>query len=362
MLYHFLYPLREVFFGFNVFRYVTFRAGMSAVTSFLICIIFGPYIIKKLSSLNISENIRRKECPTLYDIQPQKQGTPTMGGLLIIFSIVISAILWADLSNKYILICLISSLWLAMLGFRDDYLKLVRKSSRGLSVKAKLFWQIWLGLIIGIILFTSGEFSTVLDIPFLKKVVLDLGFFYILLIVLVIVATSNAVNITDGLDGLAIGSVTMVALSYSILSYVTGHFKLSDYLFILHIPQAAELTVFCAAILGASLGFLWFNCYPAGVFMGDTGSLALGGMIGTVAILIKKELLLGLVGGIFVMEAVSVILQVAWFKLTGKRIFKIAPLHHHFQMKGLKESKIIIRFWIIGIIFLIFTLMTLKLR
>ena len=362
MFYHFLYPLSDFFFAFNIFKYITFRAGMSIVTSFLLCVIFGPYVVRKLALLKIGENIRKEECLTLYNLQPHKQGTPTMGGLLIISSILISVFLWADLSNKYILLCMVSSFWLGLVGFRDDYLKLVKKKSKGLSAKAKLFWQVLLGLVIGVVLIFSGEFSTVIDIPFLKRVVWDLGLFYVFFIVLVICASSNAVNITDGLDGLAIGLVMMVALAFSILSYVTGHAVFSSYLFIPYIPQAAELTVFCAAIFGASLGFLWFNCYPANVFMGDTGSLALGGMLGTIAVLIKKELLLGLVGGVFVIEVISVILQVASFKLTGKRIFKMSPLHHHFQMKGWNESKIIIRFWIIGIIFIIFTLMTLKLR
>lgn len=362
MLYYFIYPLRDIFFAFNIFKYITFRAGMSIVTSFLFCVIVGPYIIKKLTLLKVGENIRKEECPTLYQLQPHKQGTPTMGGILIIAAVVFTAFLWADLSNKYILLCLVSSFWLGLVGFRDDYLKLTKKKSKGLSPKAKLFWQAMLGLVIGVILFTSGQFSTIVDIPFLKRVVWDWGPFYIFFIMLVIAASSNAVNITDGLDGLAIGLVMMVALSFAILSYITGHAVFSSYLFIPHIPQAAELTVFCAAIFGASLGFLWFNCYPANIIMGDTGSLALGGMLGTVAVLIKKELLLGLVGGVFVIEVISVILQVASFKLTGRRIFKMSPLHHHFQMKGWSESKIIIRFWILGIIFVIFTLMTMKLR
>lgn len=362
MLYYFLYPLRDIFFAFNVFKYITFRAGMSIVTSFLLCLILGPYIIKKLTLLKIGENIRREECLLLYNMQPHKQGTPTMGGILIISAILITVLLWADLSNRYILLCLLSSLWLGLVGFRDDYLKLIKKKSKGLSTCAKLFWQILLGLVIGTVIVNGGEFSTIVDIPFFKRIVLDLGLFYILFIVLVISASSNAVNITDGLDGLATGSVMMVALAFAVLSYVTGHAVFSRYLFIPHVPQAAELTVFCAAIFGASLGFLWFNCYPANIFMGDTGSLSLGGMLGTVAILTKKELLLGLVGGIFVIEVISVIMQVASFKLTGRRIFKMSPLHHHFQMKGLSESKIIIRFWIIGIIFIIFTLVTLKLR
>ena len=362
MFYHFLYPLKDVFSAFNIFRYITFRAGMSAVTSFLVCVIFGPYIIKKLASLKVCENIRKEECLALYKMQPHKQGTPTMGGLLIVFAISISVLLWADLANSYILISLLSALWLAALGFRDDYIKLAKCRSKGLSGKTKLFWQIVLGGIIGIILFFDGTFSTVLDVPFFKKVVIDLGFFYIFFIILVIVATSNAVNITDGLDGLAIGTVTMVTICYFILSYIVGHAVFSKYLLISHIPQAAELTVFCAAILGAALGFLWFNCHPANIFMGDTGSLALGGMIGTIAILTKKELLLIFVGGVFVIEVLSVIIQVIWFKSTGKRIFKMSPLHHHFQMLGWKESKIIIRFWIVSIIFLIFALITLKLR
>lgn len=362
MLYHLLYPLSDIFFGFNVFRYITFRAGMAAITSFLLCVIFGPYIIRKLTALKVGENIRKEECPSLYNVQSHKQGTPTMGGIFVIGAIVFAVLLWADLTNEYTLITLAASLWLALLGFRDDYLKLVRKRSKGLSAKAKLFWQVLLGIIVGILVLSKGDFSTVLDIPFLKTLQIDLGIFYILLVVVVITASSNAVNITDGLDGLAIGAVMMVALSFVILSYVSGNMVFSRYLLIPYIPKAAELAIFCSAILGASLGFLWFNCYPANIFMGDTGSLSLGGMIGVIAILIKKELLLGLVGIIFVIEAASVILQVISFKLTGKRIFKMSPLHHHFQMLGWKESKIIIRFWIIGLIFVIFTLMTLKLR
>ncbi|PIQ88278.1 MAG: phospho-N-acetylmuramoyl-pentapeptide-transferase [Candidatus Omnitrophica bacterium CG11_big_fil_rev_8_21_14_0_20_42_13] len=362
MFYHFLYPLKDIFFGFNIFKYITFRAAMAAFTSFLLCVILGPFFIKKLTLLKVGENIRKDECIKLYNMQPHKQGTPTMGGLFIIASIVISVSLWADFTNGYILICLVSALWLGLLGFKDDYRKLVNKSSKGLSAKSKLFWQSLLGLAIGVILFNDEKFSTILDIPFLKEIALDLGIFYVVFTVIVIMASSNAVNITDGLDGLAIGLVIMVVVSYSILSYVTGHAVFSKYLLIPYMPEAAELTVFCSAIFGASLGFLWFNAHPADVFMGDTGSLSLGGMIGTIAILTKKELLLLLVGMVFVIEVLSVMIQVFCFKLTGKRVFKMSPLHHHFQVAGWKESKIIIRFWIIGIILLIFTLMTLKLR
>jgi phospho-N-acetylmuramoyl-pentapeptide-transferase len=363
MFYYFLYPLRDLFSGFNVFKYITFRSAMAAMTTFFLCIFFGGKIIKKLASLHICENVRKKEeVRELYDLHHHKQGTPTMGGLMMVCSVVLSTFLWADLKNKYILLTLVAFLWLAFVGFADDYIKLTFKRSKGLSARAKFLGQIILGLGIGILVYLDPGSSTRLDIPFLKTVTLDLGVFYIFFVLLVIVGTSNAVNLTDGLDGLATGSMLFVAFSYGILSYVTGHLKFSQYLLIPYIEGVGELSVFCAALIGACLGFLWFNCYPAAVFMGDVGSLALGGAIGLVAVFIKKELLLVIVGGIFVAEAVSVILQVASFKLRKKRIFKCAPLHHHFQMMGWPESKIIVRFWIIAAILALFTLTTLKLR
>jgi len=362
MLYHLLYPLHHLISILNVFRYITFRAGMSAVTSFLICLIFGPKIIGMLTRLKITENIRKEESAKLYELHSQKQNTPTMGGIIILLAILSSTLLWADILNKYIILASLGTIWLGITGFVDDYLKQRKKYPKGLTAKAKFISQIILGLILGTILFLSPEHSAKLDIPFLKNISLDLGVFYILLVVLVITGSSNAVNLTDGLDGLAIGSVVMVAITLSILSYVSGNTNFSRYLLIPYIPGSGELMVFCASILGAGLGFLWFNCYPASIFMGDVGSLALGGALGIVALLIKKELLLGIVGGVFVLEALSVILQVASFRLRKKRIFKIAPLHHHFQFLGWTENKVIVRFWIAGIIFALLTLVTLKVR
>jgi len=362
MLYYLFYPLREIFFGFNVFKYITFRAAMAAVTTFLISLILGPLVIRKLKAFKIGENIRKDECPALYNLSEQKKGTPTMGGIFIVLSIILSTLLWADLKNHFIIIAVFSLCWLAIVGFLDDYIKLTKKRSKGLTIKAKLSGQLILGLILGTLILFEPTLSTKLDLPFLKKAAIDLGVFYVLFVILVIVGSSNAVNLTDGLDGLAIGCVIMAALAYSILSYVTGHLKFSQYLMLPYIPGAGELTVFCASIVGAGLGFLWFNCYPANVFMGDVGSIALGGAIGTVAVLIKKELLLVIVGGIFVVEALSVLLQIFSFRMYKKRIFKMAPLHHHFQILGWPESKVIVRFWIVAAVLALLTIMTLKLR
>jgi phospho-N-acetylmuramoyl-pentapeptide-transferase len=363
MLYYLLYPLRDLFAGFNVFKYITFRAAMAALTTFFICVLFGPRIIRKLGELRVCENVRKKEeVRGLYDLHHHKQGTPTMGGLMMVGSVILATLLWADVKNKYIIISLLSVFWLGAVGFLDDYIKICAKRSKGLSARAKFIGQITLGLVVGTILFLDPNISTKLDVPFLKNIVLDLGIFYIFFVMFIIVGTSNAVNLTDGLDGLATGCLLMVAFSYGILSYLSGHLRFSQYLLIPYIDGVGELTVFCAAIIGACLGFLWFNCYPAAVFMGDVGSLALGGAIGLVAVFIKKELLLVIVGGIFVIEALSVILQVGSFKLRKKRIFKMAPLHHHFQMLGWPESKVIVRFWIVAAILALFTLTTLKLR
>jgi phospho-N-acetylmuramoyl-pentapeptide-transferase len=362
MLYHLFYPLHELISFFNLFRYITFRAAMAAMTAFLISLIFGPIIIKILTRLKIGENIRKEDSAKLYELHSKKQDTPTMGGILILLAILSSTLIWADILNKYIILSLFSIVWLGMTGFIDDYLKHIRKKSKGLTATAKFSSQIILGSILGIILFSKFEGSSRLDIPFLKDISLELGIFYILFVILVITGSSNAVNLTDGLDGLAIGIVIMVALAFSVLSYVSGNVKFSNYLLIPHLAGSGELTVFCAAILGAGLGFLWFNCYPASIFMGDVGSLALGGALGTVALLIKKELLLVIVGGIFVVEALSVILQVASFRLTKKRIFRIAPLHHHFQFLGWPESRVIVRFWIVASLLALLTLVTLKIR
>jgi len=362
MLYYLLYSLHDKFSFLNIFRYITFRAIMAAVTAFVISIIFGPLVIKLITRLSIGENIRKEDSIKLYELHSKKQGTPTMGGILILLAIFSSTLLWAEILNRYILMVLFSTLWLGITGFADDYLKHIKKCSKGLTATSKLTSQIILGLLLGTILFISPQNTTKLDIPFLKDIFLELGGFYILFVIIVIAGSSNAVNLTDGLDGLAIGSVVMVAVAYSILCYVSGNINFSNYLLIPYIKGSGELTIFCASIIGAGLGFLWFNCYPASIFMGDVGSLALGGALGITAILIKKELLLVIVGGVFVLEALSVILQVISFRLTKKRIFRIAPLHHHFQFLGWSENKVIVRFWIISSILTLLTLVTLKIR
>ncbi|MFA5038472.1 MAG: phospho-N-acetylmuramoyl-pentapeptide-transferase [Candidatus Omnitrophota bacterium] len=363
MLYNLLYPLKDFFPLFNIFKYITFRSAMAAITTFFFCLIFGDRIIKQLASLKVCEHVRQKqEVNGLYDLHHHKQGTPTMGGLMMVASIIVSTILWADVTNGYVLLCVLALLWLGLVGFTDDYIKLKMKRSKGLSARAKLAGQLSLGFVAGALIYLNPEISTSVDVPFLKSVSLELGVFYIFLVVLIIVGTSNAVNLTDGLDGLATGCVLMVAFSFGILTYLSGHLRFSQYLLIPYIEGTGELTILCASMIGACLGFLWFNCHPASVFMGDVGSLALGGSLGLIAILIKKELLLVIVGGIFVIEALSVILQVASFKLRKKRIFKMAPLHHHFQMLGWSESKVIVRFWIVAAILALFTLTTLKLR
>ena len=362
MLYHLLYPLRDIFFAFNIFRYITFRAGMAAFTAFIFSLLLYPLLIRKLKVANIGENIRKEDSVDLYKLRQPKQGTPTLGGILILAAVLLSTFVWADITNRYVLISVFVLVWLGITGFIDDCIKQLKGHSKGLEIRTKLISQISLGLLVGIFLLLNPEYSTQLDIPFLRQIQFNLGVFYILLVILVICGSSNAVNLTDGLDGLAIGIVIMVALSFSVLTYISGHIKFSQYLFIPYIEGSGELAIFCASIVGAGLGFLWFNCYPASIFMGDVGSLPLGGALGTVAILIKKELLLAIVGGIFVVEAISVILQVGSYRTRGKRIFKIAPLHHHLQFIGWPESKVIVRFWIIAALLALLTLVTLKIR
>ncbi len=363
MLYY-LSELRDIFFGLNVFRYITFRAGMAAVTTFMMCMIFGPVAISKFIRWKIHENTKRDDCPQLDELHRIKKGTPTMGGLFILGSVLVSVILWCDLNNRYVQLSLLTMVWLGILGFIDDFVKLTRphKGRRGLSAKKKFFWECLLGLCVGFLIIRDPSGSTRLALPFFKNVMIYLGVLYIPFVILVIVGTSNSVNLTDGLDGLAIGNVLMVALGLGVLSYISSHATFSQYLFIPHIPKAGELTIICASIVGASLGFLWFNCYPASIFMGDVGSLSLGGTLGLVAVLIKKELLLIVLGGIFVIEVLSVIGQVLSIKIRKKRLLKVSPLHHHLQLCGWKESQIITRFWIIGIIFILLTLTTLKIR
>ena len=362
MLYYLFYPLRDIWFGFNVFKYITFRAAMASLTAFLISLIFGPIIIKWLKKVSFGQNIRREHAESLYNLHKHKEGTPTMGGLLIILAITVSTLLWADVLNRYILLTLASFLWLGLLGFTDDYIKVVKKRNLGLTAGKKLLGQILLGLFVAVYIMVFTPIPTALSIPFVKHFALSLGIFYIFFIIIVVVSATNAVNLTDGLDGLAIGCALIAAIAYSVLSYIAGNFKIAGYLNVFYLPGSGELSVFCAAMIGAGLGFLWFNSYPATVFMGDTGSLALGGGLGVVAIFIKKELLLFLVGGIFVIEALSVILQVIWFKTQKKRLFLMSPIHHHFQLLGWAESKITIRFWIVAIVMALLSLATLKLQ
>lgn len=365
MLYHLLFPLRDVWFGFNVFKYITFRAVLAAATAMILSMILGPLVIRFLYRLKIGQEIRKEECPPLYSLHQKKAGTPTMGGLLILVVLGLTVFLWGDLSNKQVWVASIVTFALGGLGIVDDSIKILKKRSKGLSARQKLTFQVGLSLLLGGFLLWDKDLQfgmRELYIPFLKEpVVHDLGLFFLLLVVLVVVGSSNAVNLTDGLDGLAIGSVVIACFAFTVMAYVVGHAKFSAYLGLKHLNYTGELTVFCAALIGAGLGFLWYNAPPAQVFMGDTGSLALGGAIGTVALLIKKELFLVLVGGVFVMEAVSVILQVGCFKLKGKRIFAMAPLHHHFEMKGWVETKVTIRFWILAIIFALLGLGALKL-
>jgi phospho-N-acetylmuramoyl-pentapeptide-transferase len=350
-----------MWFGFNVFRYISFRAAFVGINAFLFCLIIAPHVIRALKGLNIREKVLRPEAPTLHKLHKHKEGTPTMGGIIIITSIVLSTLLWADYTNKFIILALFCTVVFGLLGFIDDYIK-AKGKSRGLMMTTKLLGQIAIGFMIGSALFFDQGYENTLNFPFLKDLVIDLGIFYILFVIVVIVASSNAVNISDGLDGLAVGCIATIAFTFAIISYTTGHLKVSEYLNIFYHPLAGELAVFCAAVMGASLGFLWYNSYPASIFMGDTGSLALGGAMGVVAVFVKKELLLFLVAGIFVFETFTVLLQVSSYKLRGKRIFLMAPIHHHLQLKGWPESKIIIRFWIVAIMLSLLTLATLKLR
>lgn len=361
-MFYYLAQFRGDLSALNIFRYITFRAGLAAVTTFLICVIFGPIFIRFMKERSFGEKAARPDCPQLKDFHETKEGTPTMGGLLIVGSILVSVLLWADLTNIYILLGMVTMVWLGVIGFIDDYLKVKGLSAKGMSSQMKLIWQVLLAVLVSFVVYTQPGVSTTLDIPFFKDMLWDLGPFYMLIVMLIVVGSSNAVNLTDGLDGLAIGCTLIVALTLSILCYITGHINFSNYLLIPYIMGAGELTVFCTAIIGACLGFLWFNSHPATIFMGDVGALALGGTLGIITVFIKKELLLVILGGVFVWEALSVIMQVTSFKFTGKRIFLCSPFHHHLQQKGWPESKIIVRFWIVGMILAFLTLTTLKIR
>ncbi len=358
MLYLLLYPLHTQFSIFNVFRYLSFRLIYAALTAFALAIVLGPPVIRALQSYGVGQRIR-EDGPSRHQV---KGGTPTMGGILILFAVVISTLLWTDLTNRYVWLAVFAILGFGAVGFWDDYLKTVHGKNQGLTALQKIIAQAVVALGIGVLFYSLPAYSTKLSVPFFKFISPDIGLFYIPFAVLVIVGASNAVNLTDGLDGLAIGPVMIAALAYTVVAYVSGHKVFADYLLIPYIEGAGELAIFTAAIFGASLGFLWFNTYPASVFMGDVGSLPLGAALGTVAVISKHELLLLLVGGVFVLEALSVIFQVASFKSRGKRVFLMAPIHHHFELKGWEEPKVVVRLWIIAVLLALFSLSTLKLR
>lgn len=358
MLYHLLYPLHAQFSFLNVFRYITFRTVGATLTALLVSFIFGPWLIRKLGRLQIGQQVR-DDGPESH---LKKQGTPTMGGTMILFAISISTLLWSDLMNQYVWFVLIVTICFGIIGFVDDYLKVVKKNPTGLIPRFKMGGQLAVSAVVALFLYFQPSYNTVLAFPFFKGLAPDLGWVYIPMVIFIIVGTSNAVNLTDGLDGLAIGPVMTASVTYLLFAYLTGNIKIANYLQIQYVPGVGELSIFCGSMFGASLGFLWFNAYPAQVFMGDVGSLSLGGALGTVAVITKQEILLAIVGGIFVMEALSVIFQVGSFKLRGKRIFKMAPIHHHFELKGWAEPKIIVRFWIISIILALMAISTLKLR
>ena len=357
MLYHLLYPLSETYGVFNVVRYITFRTAAATLTSLFICLVLGPWLIRKLSELRIGQPIR--------EIGPDhqaKEGTPTMGGLLILFSLLVSVLLWSELDQRMVWILVGLTAGYGVLGFTDDYKKVTQGSSAGISARTKLVWQIVFALGVAIAIYTDPAFDKELAVPFFKNFTPNIGIFYVPLAAFIIVAASNGVNLTDGLDGLAIGPVMITAATFLLLSYAAGHTGIAEYLNIKYVPGSGQLAIFCGAMVGGSLGFLWFNASPAELFMGDVGSLALGGALGTIAVLIRQEILLAVVGGIFVVETMSVIIQVASFKLTGKRVFLMAPIHHHFEKLGWAEQKIVVRFWIVSIILALVALSSLKLR
>jgi len=358
MLYHILYPLAADIRLFNVFKYLTFRTIYAMITALLVAFFIGPWVIRRLEGLQARQVIRT-DGPESH---LKKQGTPTMGGVLILAAILIPTLLWADLTNKYIWLALFIITGYGIIGFIDDYKKVVEKNPKGLTPRQKMFWQVLLAGAVAIILYIIPGFSEEIYFPFFKKLHPDLGYFYIPFVALVIVGASNAVNLTDGLDGLAIGPVSINAATYMIFAYIAGNFKLATYLQMPYVAGTGELAILCGAMVGAGLGFLWYNSYPAEVFMGDVGSLSLGGGLGTLAVLTKQEILLVIVGGVFVVEALSVIFQVGSYKYRGKRIFRMAPIHHHFELKGVAEPKIIVRFWIISIILALVAISTLKLR
>jgi phospho-N-acetylmuramoyl-pentapeptide-transferase len=359
MLKEFLYPLADRFAALNVFQYITFRAAYAAVTALCVSFLLGPAMIARLQAMKAGQVIR----PDGPNSHQAKKGTPSMGGLLILASVVVSVLLWQDIHSVYTWLTILAVVGFGAIGFLDDVLKLYRKDSVGLRAGLKFSGQILVAAAIVLFLYLrGGEYVTELYIPFLKNPVVDLSFLYVPFGILLLVGSSNAVNLTDGLDGLASGLVILVGITFAVMTYLSGRVDYAEYLLIPYIAEAGELTILCTALVGACVGFLWYNAHPAEVFMGDTGSLSLGGVIGVIALIIKKEIVLAIVGGVFVMEVVSVILQVIRFKTTGKRVFLMAPIHHHFELSGWKESKVVIRFWILGGLFAIIGLSTLKLQ
>ena len=358
MLYHLLYPLHNSISFFNVFRYITFRTIYAILTALLISFVIGPWLIRKLKAFQMQQVVR-EDVPTRH---LAKNGTPTMGGSLIIASIAIPTLLWSDLTNPYVWIVLFTTLAFGVLGFFDDYKKIRDKDGIGIRARYKFPLQVAIGLVSSLILFATIDHDSRLILPFFKKVMPDLGDWYIVFAVLVIVGSANAVNLTDGLDGLAIGPMLIASATFMLFCYLAGNVRFAGYLQIPFVRGSGELTVLCGALVGSCLGFLWFNTFPAQVFMGDVGSLALGASLGTIGVVTKQEFLLVIVGGIFVIEALSVIIQVASFRLRKRRVFRMAPIHHHFELKGWAEPKIIVRFWIIGIILGLIAISTLKLR
>ena len=358
MLYHLLLPLASEIGAFNVFRYVTFRTAAATLTALFLSFLVGPALIRKLAGLRAGQPIRK-----IGPDHAEKAGTPTMGGLLILLSLLVSVLLWGNLGNRLIWIVIAVTVAYGLLGFVDDYRKVIqRENEAGLSARMKMFWQLLIAAAVAFAIYTDPSFDRELSVPFFKDFNPSIGAAYIPLAILVIVGTSNAVNLTDGLDGLAIGPVMIAAGTFLLLSYAAGHSGIAEYLGIKGVPGADQIPIFCGALVGGGLGFLWFNTYPAQLFMGDVGSLALGGALGTIAVVIRQEILLAVVGGIFVVEALSVMIQVFWFKTTGRRVFLMAPIHHHFERLGWPEQKIVVRFWIISVILALVALSSLKLR
>ena len=357
MFYHLLYPYASDVSGLNVFRYITFRTGAATLTALLISFLVGPSLIRALARLRVGQPIRE-----IGPAHQSKAGTPTMGGLLILLSLIVSVLLWSNLDSRFVWILLGLTVGYGLLGFMDDYAKVRARKSDGISARAKLFWQTSLAVVVAFAIYTDPSFDAELAVPFFKNFTPHLGWWYIPMAAFIIVAASNAVNLTDGLDGLAIGPVMISAGTFLILAYAAGHAGIAEYLAIKYVPGAGVLAIFCGALIGGGLGFLWFNAPPAQLFMGDVGSLALGGALGTIAVLIRQEILLAVVGGVFVIEALSVIVQVASFKLRGKRVFLMAPIHHHFEKLGWPEQKIVVRFWIVSAVLGLIALSSLKLR